>query len=53
VGALDDNRVDWSDNANLMALRMERAGVDVRNDVYSIGHRYEDEVCDLILAIQP
>ena len=53
LGALDDNLIDWSDNADLMALRMEQSGVDVRNEVFSIGHRYEDEVYDLIFAIQP
>ena len=53
LGALDDNRVDWSDNADLMELRMEQAGVDVRNEVYPIAHRYEDPVYDLIFSIQP
>jgi hypothetical protein len=53
LGALDDKRIDWSDNADLMEFRMEQAGVDVRNEVYAIGHRYEDPVYDLILSIQP
>lgn len=53
IGALDDNLIDWSDNADLMALRMKQAGVEVRNEVYPIGHRYEDPVYDLIFAIQP
>ncbi|MCP3936217.1 MAG: hypothetical protein GY708_12695 [Actinomycetia bacterium] len=53
VGAFDDNRIDWSDNADLMELRMEQSGVDVRNEVYPIGHSYEDRVYDLIFSIQP
>ncbi len=52
VVAFDDNRIDWSDNANLMALRMEWVGVDVRNDVYPIAHLYLDPVHDLIFSIQ-
>ncbi len=52
VGAFDDSRIDWSDNANLMALRMERAGIDVRNEVYPIGHVYDDPVYDLIFELQ-
>jgi hypothetical protein len=53
VGALDDNTIDWSDNAKLMELRMEQSGIDVRNEVFPIPHLYKDQVYDLIFSIQP
>jgi hypothetical protein len=53
LGALDDGRIDWSDNALLMEQRMAQAGVSVQNDVYAIGHDYTQEVYDLIMSIQP
>ncbi len=53
VGAFDDERIDWADNARLMELRMDDAGIDVTNEVYDIGHAYTDEVYDLIFSIQP
>ena len=53
VGAFDDEQIDWADNARLMELRMKEAGIDVRNEVYDIGHDYTDEVYDLIFSIQP
>jgi hypothetical protein len=53
IGALDDERIDWSDNARLMTLRMEQAGIDVQNQVYNIGHDYSEEVYDLVFSIQP
>jgi hypothetical protein len=53
LGAFDDGRIDWSDNALLMEQRMEQADVSVQNDVYDIGHAYTKEVYDLIMSIQP
>ncbi len=53
VGAFDDERVDWHDNALLMEQRLKPADIDVRNEVYNIGHDYADEVYDLILSVQP
>ena len=53
VGALEDQLIDWRDNALLMELRLQGAGIDVRNEVYDIPHAYTDEVYDLIFAIQP
>ena len=53
VGAFDDEQIDWADNARLMELRMKDAGINVRNEVYDIGHAYTDEVYDLIFSIQP
>jgi acetyl esterase/lipase len=53
LGALDDERIDWSDNALLMEHRMQQAGVNVQNATYDIGHEYTDEVYDLIMSIQP
>jgi acetyl esterase/lipase len=53
LGALDDERIDWSDNALLMEHRMQQAGVNVQNATYGIGHEYTDEVYDLIMSIQP
>lgn len=53
LGAFDDERVDWADNARLMELRMQQAGIDVQNVTYDIGHEYTDEVYDLIFSIQP
>jgi hypothetical protein len=53
LGALDDGTVDWADNANLMELRMQQSGIDVRNEVFPIPHSYEDEVYDLIFSLQP
>jgi hypothetical protein len=53
VGAFDDERVDWHDNALLMEQRMKSADIDVRNEVYDIGHAYTDEVYDLIFSVQP
>jgi acetyl esterase/lipase len=53
LGALDDERIDWSDNALLMEHRMQQAGVTVQNATYDIGHQYTDEVYDLIMSIQP
>ena len=53
VGAFDDERIDWADNARLMELRMKDAGINVSNEVYDIGHAYTDEVYDLIFSIQP
>ena len=52
VGAFDDGLIDWADNARLMELRMQAAGVDVRNEVYDIPHEYTDEVYDLILSLR-
>lgn len=52
LGALDDGRVDWADNARLMEYRMQQAGVDVQNVTYDIGHQYTEEVYDLIFSIQ-
>jgi len=53
LGAFDDERIDWADNARLMELRMNDAGINVINEVYDIGHSYTDEVYDLIFSIQP
>ncbi len=53
VGAFDDERIDWHDNALLMEQRMKSADIDVRNEVYNIGHAYTDEVYDLIFSVQP
>jgi hypothetical protein len=53
LGALDDGRIDWSDNALLMEQRMQQAGVSVQNATYDIGHNYAQEVYDLIMSIQP
>jgi hypothetical protein len=53
LGALDDGRIDWSDNALLMEQRMQQAGVSVHNATYNIGHAYTTEVYDLIMSIQP
>ena len=53
VGALDDQRIDWHDNALLMEARLHSAGIDVRNEVYDIGHAYTEEVYDLIFSILP
>ena len=53
VGAFDDERIDWRDNALLMEQRMKSADIDVRNEVYDIGHAYTDEVYDLIFSVQP
>jgi len=52
LGALDDERVDWADNARLMEYRMQQAGVDVQNVTYDIGHAYTKHVYDLIFSIQ-
>jgi hypothetical protein len=35
-----------------MELRIEQAGLEVRNDVYYVGHRCGDPVYDLIMSIQ-
>ena len=53
MGAFDDERIDWHDNALLMEQRTKSAGMDVRNEVYDIGHAYTDEVYDLIFSVQP
>ena len=53
LGAFDDERIDWSDNALLMEHRMNEAGVSVQNATYDIGHQYTDEIYDLIMSIQP
>ncbi|MGB9359068.1 MAG: hypothetical protein WCC01_10975 [Acidimicrobiia bacterium] len=53
LGALDDERIAFVDNALLMEQRMQQAGVSVQNDVYDIGHLYTEEVYDLIMSIQP
>jgi hypothetical protein len=53
VGALDDGRIDWGDNARLLEHRMLAAGVDVRNETFDIGHEYAPAVYDLIFSIQP
>lgn len=53
LGAFDDERVDWADNARLMESRMQQAGIDVQNVIYDIGHQYTNEVYDLIFSIQP
>lgn len=53
LGALDDGRIDWSDNALLMEHRMQQADVSVQNATYNIGHKYTDEIYDLIMSIQP
>lgn len=53
VGALDDGRIDWGDNARLLESRMQTAGVDVRNETFDIGHAYAPAVYDLIFSIQP
>jgi hypothetical protein len=53
VGAFEDGRIDWSDNARLMESRMAGAGIDVRNKTYGISHRYTTEVYDLIFSILP
>ena len=53
MGAFDDQRIDWHDNALLMERRLRSAGVDVRNEVYDIGHTYTQEVYDLIFSIMP
>ena len=53
LGALDDGRIDFSDNALLMEQRMQQAGVSVHNATYNIGHLYTTEVYDLIKSIQP
>lgn len=45
--------IDRSDNALLMDGRMQQAGVNVQNATYDIGHKYTDEVYDLIMSIQP
>jgi hypothetical protein len=51
LGALDDGRIDWSDNALLMEHRMRQTGVSVQNATYDIGHNYTDEVYDLITSV--
>jgi hypothetical protein len=51
LGGLDDGRIDWADNALLMEHRMRQAGVSVQNATYDIGHRYTDEVYDLITSV--
>lgn len=53
VGAFEDERIDWHDNALLMESRLKSAGIDVSNEVYDIGHAYTDEVYDLIFSVQP
>ncbi len=52
LGALDDERVDWADNARLMEYRMQQAGVDVQNVTYDIGHLNTEQVYDLIFSIR-
>jgi hypothetical protein len=51
LGAFDDERIDWSDNALLMEHRMHEAGISVQNATYDIGHKYTDEVYDLIASV--
>jgi len=53
VGAFDDEAITWHDNALLMEQRLQSVGIDVRNDVYDIGHAYATPVYDLIFAVQP
>ena len=53
VGALDDGLIEWHDNALLMERRLRSAGINVRNEVYDIGHVYTTEVYDLIFSILP
>ena len=42
LGAFDDEKITWRDNALLMEQRMQLASIDVRNEVY-----------DLIFELQP
>jgi len=53
LGAFDDGRIAFVDNALLMEQRMRQAGVSVQNATYDIGHLYTEEVFDLIMSIQP
>ena len=52
LGALDDGRIDWGDNALLLEHRMLESGIDVRRETFDIGHAYTPEVYDLIFSIQ-
>ncbi len=53
LGAFDDELIDWHDNALLMEQRMKSVDIDVRHEVYDIGHEYTDEVYDLVFSVQP
>jgi acetyl esterase/lipase len=53
LGAFDDERFDFVDNALLMESRMKQGGIDVQSGIYEFGHEYTEEVFDLIFSIQP